>query len=493
MPATRHRDFLFISLLWLPLNLFWSAMLVQVLPARVLHFVKPIARAVLERQEARTAQAEGRRPEPITGEQVDSLAALMKGTYLSRIGALGAVISTLIQLLIGPLSDHCGHRWGRRKPFLVVGLGLNTFALLAFAGAGSFTGLMVAFAGIQLLINIAMGPYQAYIPDLVPVERQGLASSYMGMAQLLGQSGGLVLGGLFLEGPRLGRLSGQSLDASTTETLGTQIILWLCAGLLLLALGLTAWQVRETPLPREQRLAPLQVLREAFDLRLRQYPDFKRLLISRFVINLGAYTGIQFIQYYVQDSLGVADYKVQTMWIGLTVGVGAVLGTFLAGPMADYYSKRRLIYFSCGTASACLAVFCLTYSLAVVKVVAFLFGVAYGAFCVTEWAFAANLIPEGGGAKYMAIWHIAFTVPQVIVPILGGRIGDAVNRAATLHTGLLGAVCEFVWPSPLSAVEHVVVGPGWRAVSWTAVFYLLLGTVLIRRVRERREIDGRDT
>src|SRR5438128_2044498 len=51
--------------------------------------------------------------------------------------------------------------------------------------------LVLDFCLIQLWVGFATSPYQALLPDLVPKERQGVASGYMGLASILGNLGGL--------------------------------------------------------------------------------------------------------------------------------------------------------------------------------------------------------------------------------------------------------------------------------------------------------------
>lgn len=164
--------YLTISFFWLPLSLFWGMMLSQILPARVEDFADP----------------------------------LHKGTYLGTISFLGAGAAAVIQLVIGPISDHCRLRWGRRRPFLFVGTVGAVCALFFFAHATSFAGLVASFFVVQLLINVANGPYQAAIPDHVPGDRQGAAAAFMGLMQLLGEAGGPLGAGIVLTHASTGSL-----------------------------------------------------------------------------------------------------------------------------------------------------------------------------------------------------------------------------------------------------------------------------------------------
>ncbi|MDQ3815538.1 MAG: MFS transporter, partial [Armatimonadota bacterium] len=263
--------------------------------------------------------------------------------------------------------------------------------------------------------------------------------------------------GLLLAKGFVNLLSGQNLPRPQEASLGVFMICTVCAVTLLICLCINFRAVRETPLTCRTTLPMRDALRQSLDLQLQSYPDFTRLLYSRFVINMGIYSGIEFLRYYVQDALRPRDVSLETMWIALAATVGGVGGTFVAGHFADRVSKRQVIYVSCGFAALAAILFCLTSSIPAARCIGLIFGIGYGAFCAVDWAFATNLMPPGKEAKYMAIFHIAFTVPQVLVLMIGGVIGH-----------------NF----------------GYRAVFWMIPLYLALGTAMISRVRERHEIEA---
>ncbi|MGH6631216.1 MAG: MFS transporter, partial [Burkholderiales bacterium] len=206
------RDFLAISLFWLPASLFWGAMLGQMLPDRVIHF---------------------------SGEA-------SKGTYIAIIGGLGAIASTVVQLLIGAMSDACGSRWGRRRPFIFWGTVCAIPSLFLFAYSGSFGMLVIAFLLIQFWINVANGPYQALIPDHVPREYHGRAAMFMGVAQLIGQAGGPV-GSAILLG------MAKSEHAPFSQTTAMLIVMGAVSVLLLIGMLVTLTAVPDSPAPADVR------------------------------------------------------------------------------------------------------------------------------------------------------------------------------------------------------------------------------------------------
>ncbi|MGC9349856.1 MAG: MFS transporter [Anaerolineae bacterium] len=52
-----------------------------------------------------------------------------KNTYLATVRASGLAVAMLVQPLAGMMSDRSTCRWGRRRPFIVVGTVLNVLFL----------------------------------------------------------------------------------------------------------------------------------------------------------------------------------------------------------------------------------------------------------------------------------------------------------------------------------------------------------------------------
>jgi len=411
MTSDRPRvNLLALSLLWLPINMFWTVMLQYALPHRVQELVG----------DAR------------------------KGEYLGYISVIGAVATTIIQLVVAPLSDACASRWGRRHPFILWGIAGNVIATLTFVVAGNFPFLMVSFFGIQLFLNIANGPYQALLPDTVEPERHGLASTYMGGALLLGQLFGAL--------------------ALVAYSLGVVSLTGVFVGILcLLVVGaLVTWKrVPDAPAPPEERLPFAKAMATLADLRVKENPDFFGLLYSRFFVNLSYSTVVAFLLYYLQDAVGLGEEgasKFQPVLI-LTATVAGLVGTLIAGSALKKLTKKKVVYLSSAVIGVAALIFAFTASKEMVLVLAFLFGAGWGAFQAVDWALAVNLLPEGGAARYMAVWHVCMTVPQIIAPLFG-KVADVLNT-------------------------QYGKGFGWRAAMLSTVIYLVMGTALLRRVKER--------
>ena len=127
-----------------------------------------------------------------------------KNTYLGILSFVGLLIAVAVQPIAGGFSDRLRSRWGRRRPFIVGGTVASLPLLVAAGVAPTYVLLFLFICLLQLASNVAMGPYQALVRDLVPGRRRGAAS---GMKMLVEVVGAMTLTGLvaLLVGPLLGR------------------------------------------------------------------------------------------------------------------------------------------------------------------------------------------------------------------------------------------------------------------------------------------------
>lgn len=94
---------------------------------------------------------------------------------LPLLNLAGPMTGLLIQPFIGALSDKTWHpRWGRRKPYFLVGAIFCSLCLFAFP----FSSSLWMAAGLLWILdaanNTAMEPYRAFVADKLPEKQYGL-------------------------------------------------------------------------------------------------------------------------------------------------------------------------------------------------------------------------------------------------------------------------------------------------------------------------------
>ena len=474
---TTTRDYLAISLFWLAVSFFWGAMLSVVLQSRVQTSVEQenpaLTRqaALFKRPNAQppTSNPPGATTQSTTaqsatrGDVAKAEAAIQKqaaaarqeldsraAARLSWILSAGGLVAAVTQMLFGAISDHSRHRAGRRKPFLIAGVLLLNIALFLFPFVQSYAALFGVVLLMQFFLNIASGPYQALLPDIVPASHHGKASAYMGMFQLVGRTGGMVAGGVLLQyGFGLGVL--------------TIIFAVLLNGLMMV----TAFLTHEEPLAPDMsthmaRPNALASIRDSFRVDLRGQSSYVWVLVSRFAINIGVYTILPFLQYYLVNAFGLTKTEAlqKQVIIALIVNMTGLVGTFPAGAASDRMSKKTVVYATCALSIAGGLGFALSGSILYAFISAAVFGFGYGAFQAVDYALVYSVLPRREPAKYMGLWGFADTIPQIIAPLVGGAIAALV-------------------------IARYDANIGYRAVMMAAIFWFALGTFFIRFVRER--------
>src|SRR5512140_3836437 len=176
-----------------------------------------------------------------------------KNTYLGLLTFAGLFIAMLIQPISGALSDNWASRFGRRRPLIVIGTLFDFLFLVLLAYGGGLLWLFIGYIGLQLSSNIAHGPLQGLLPDRVPKEQIGVASSLKTFMDMLS----LIIASL---------VAGRLLDPQTRNP--TTIILVLI-GLLAISASITIFFTPEEPTHDRVRMDGKALL-AAFKIDFRQ-------------------------------------------------------------------------------------------------------------------------------------------------------------------------------------------------------------------------------
>ena len=105
----------------------------------------------------------------------------------------GLIIAVLVQPTVGTLSDYTVSRFGRRKPYIAVGTVLDLVFLVGLATSNTVLAVAAFVTLLQFSSNLAQGPFQGYVPDLVAAPQVGLASGMVGLFTVLGVVTGTAL------------------------------------------------------------------------------------------------------------------------------------------------------------------------------------------------------------------------------------------------------------------------------------------------------------
>lgn len=346
-----------------------------------------------------------RRVEDIVGKD-------QAGAYLALMGWLVLPVVLLVQPTVGAISDYTMSRWGRRKPYIVIGSILDVVFLIGLATSQTFLSLVVFVALLQFSSNFAQGPFQGYVPDLVPHEQVGLASALVGAMQTIGFVTGAIL-------------------IAVAFAIGEFTIILILLGVVELATAAgTVFFVREGRVAKPRRgRSWAAVGRSAWGTDILKERSFIFLLLSRLLFLAGTNVFLGFNLYFLNRSLGLGDTEAAP-WIailGILTGVTTALATIPSGLVSNRVGRKPMIYVACVVGAAGLAIAGLAPTPEVLAIGVVLLGVATGTFLAVDWALMTDIIPKASSGRFMGISNLAVAMAGTVAGVLAGPIMDAVG------------------------------------------------------------------
>jgi len=370
-----------------------------------------------------------------------------KNTYLGLITFSGLLIAMVTQPVIGTLSDHSASSWGRRRPFILAGSTLVLLLLPTVGLWGSYWALFATYCLIQLNANVAQGPYQGFIPDIIPEERRGRASAAKALAETAGGAIAVLLVGSTIDHYILGQ--------GNVYLYLTLLIPW---AMLLLAALVTIFTVREPPVSNPERISLAEAFSRSFKIEAKLRSSFLFFLVSRLLVFMAFTTLQRFAFYYLGDVLEVPQPASATAQFTVTAVAGLLLAIYPAGLLSDKVGRKALSIASAFTGAIGVGLIILFKDYTAALVAAGIIGLGIGGFSSANWALATELIAPHEEAKYLGITNMATAAAGALASLIGPVI-DYFNRQG----------------------ENL----GYSIMLVACLLYLLIGGLLLLRIRPK--------
>jgi MFS family permease len=371
-----------------------------------------------------------------------------EGRTLFLLTIAGAVIAMIVQPTIGSISDYTISRWGRRKPYILIGSLLDLVFLLGIAMSQDLIAIAAFVALLQFSANFAQGPFQGYVPDLIPGPQVGLASALVGVMQILGNVAGFVIGGLAV---------------ATHQFAYGLIALGVLEVVTMLSVVI---RVREGKAPKSRGgRSWWSIAAEAWGTDVLRERSFLFLVGSRLAVLMAGGVLTNLAIFYLARSLSMTEAESGTSFaimVGL-VAAGTVVTVVPAARLSDRIGRKKVIYLSCAIGAVGISLVALAPSFGMALLGAVTYGLSAGIFLAVDWALMTDIIPKASSGRYMGLSNVATASSGVLAIAVGGTLMDIVG------------------PNK---------GPaGPRAALWLAVALFAVGAALLRPVDERRRED----
>jgi Na+/melibiose symporter-like transporter len=273
--------------------------------------------------------------EGVLGDSTHPLAGLAIGA----ITTVGVLIAIVVQPTMGAISDRTRHRLGRRKPFIVAGT-LMDLAFLAWAFWNElYWPFLAAVALLQFSSNFAQGPYQGYVPDLVPSRQVGVASGLLGAAKIGGNLLGPGLAIVFIT-----ILPG--LLGFPEATLG----LFVAIGLIeVVTMLVTVIWVPDRPAP-PNNMSLLERAKSAWGTDILAERDFVWVMVSRLLVMTGLVTLQAFAIFYLENAHGLTPDEAQgsSFPVLVIMLVAALVSSVPGGRISTRIGRKPVLFVAIG-------------------------------------------------------------------------------------------------------------------------------------------------
>jgi predicted MFS family arabinose efflux permease len=279
---------------------------------------------------------------------------------------------------------------------------------------------------------------------MVNVSQRGAASGWLGFMTLIGSVGSLAAAGALL-----GSVSpGPRLAAEVSH--GALVFYALAAVVLVLSAAVTVLGIEERTTPSGPAHPWMELLR---------HQPFRVVFAARALVMIGLTLFLTYIEYYLAATNGATAFVGATVAIALLALFGALASSLALGIASDRIPRVRIVIAANLAMAAAAWIFVFAPAQFPLAPLGILFGLGYGAYLSVDWALAIDSLPgQTSSARDLGIFTVSINLPSLIAPALGGVVIVLANVAG------IGSL-------------------GYRLVFSLAAISLLLGVVVIRRLR----------
>lgn len=394
---------------------------------------------------------------------------------LSWFWIVAPLMGLIVQPIIGHYSDRTWTRFGRRKPYFLIGSILAAFGLIFMPQSAALTAFMPALwvgAGMLMVMdasfNIAMEPFRALVADLLPSDQRTLGFSVQ--TALIGF--GAVIGSWLPYA--LSNWFGVSSEALPGEVPYHLILSFIIGAIALIVAVLITISTTKEYSPAELEAfdkAEGIVHEEESSSLMNIFEDFKNM--PQTMKQLG---WVQFFSWFALfgmwvfatpaiahhvynlplDDTSSKTYQEAGDWVGIIFGVyngvSAIFAFFLPY-IAKKIGRKSTHTFSLivGGIGLISVYFAPTPNWLILSMVGV--GIAWASILAMPYAILSGSIPAKKMGVYMGIFNFFIVIPQIINAIIGGPIVKYVYSGNPIYAIVTSGVAFLIAAMFVSRVK----------------------------------------
>lgn len=353
------------------------------------------------------------RPDFVAAVQIKGFA--LDPTTAGFIMTLDNIAAVFLLPFIGVLSDRTRTRFGRRIPYIMLGLPIAIAAFLAIPAAFniSLVALLAVIGVFLVAMDIFRTPLGALMPDLTPSPHRSTAAGLMVLLSSLGTVMAYALGGMLLK-----------KSASAPFLLGG-------IGLAVTVLAVLLF-VREPKRIAEEanthaaEEAP-SVLPLLKSFATETDPSARLLLLAVFTWTTASSAMEIFMSSFILKRFEI-DAGTATMMMAF-FGMAALVAAFPAGLLGKKFGRRPVIQAGLIIISLIMASVLVVPSLMVMRFLLIGMGLTWALVMVNGLPMVLDLSrSRDTGGTYSGLFLLANQAASIVGPVLAGAVLDAFKR-----------------------------------------------------------------
>ncbi len=371
---------------------------------------------------------------------------------LPLLNIAGPVTGLIIQPIIGAISDKTwSPRWGRRKPFFLIGAIIGSLCLFAFPYSPALWFAVGLLWILDVGNNMAMEPYRAFVGDKLP-ENQ-LSFGYQMQSLFVGAGIVLANASIFIFQDWLGGAETVTEEAGGIPT-------WLYYSFFIgaiLSVSTILWSVLKTPEipPSEEELAEMKLhnarpLLERFNSpfleivsAIKDMPKFMWKLAGVYLFQWYAlFVYWQFISPLFVESMGFDKSQAlsQAAKMNTTYNITTMIVALALVPLALKFGGKKVYTGSLFLTGIGMLSIPYIHDPLYVLFPMVLFGIGWAAMMGIPYSMVSKIVPQERRGVYMGILNMMIVIPMGIQTVTFGPIVKNLLDNSAINAILLGGV-----------------------------------------------------
>lgn len=356
---------------------------------------------------------------------------------ISLVLSLAGVTGCIVPPITGYLSDRSFTRFGRRRPYIFLGILGVLICLLGLPHAGGIQ-IAAAISGLMYFcLRAAETPYLSLLPDITPPPQRGTTSGVMNLFSSLGLITYFVI-------------SSRIWDTHPAAVF--RMVAVISFGAILTTVIL----IREPKFVRLQKPAERASLSKYLN-GITMEANALKFFIAQFFWWLGFWMVSTFATLFVSEGLNVSQGK--SFLVLLTFSIVATLFMLPLGMLGDRLGRKAILSFMIVFWAVCAVAVGLSQNLTHAVITLGLNAIPYAAVMGVGYAYLLDLIPRERTAEFVGFSVISIASAQILGSLGGGKLIDTLGYRSIFPTAaicmIIGfTILQFIGPAGKPIPSH---------------------------------------